>query len=124
MTFQEALSDPNRPLSMTPKEWMQYEEAKEKEEEENVEGAAKELYVEEIGPLPEDGEALPEAKLELGIEQMVLGCRIAMRALNELQRKDVAVKERKAYDGISEIVDRAIAPYLADMMKFRKELEG
>ena len=124
MTFQEALSDPNRPLSMTPKEWMQYEEAKEKEEEENVDGAAKELYVEEIGSLPEDGEPPPEAKLELGIEQMVLGCRIAMRALNELQRKDVAVKERKAYDGISEIVDRAIAPYLADMMKFRKELEG
>ena len=55
---------------------------------------------------------------------MVLGCRIAIRALNELSRKDATVEQRKAYDGMNEIVNRAIAPYLADMMKYRKEING
>ena len=126
MTLQEAMRDQNRPLSMTPQEWMQYEEAKEQEEVENVDQTAKDIYAEEMGISEEqaDGEFGSEEKLEIGIEQMVLGCRMAMRALNELSRKDVAVSERKAYDGISEIVNRAIAPYLADMMKYRKELNS
>ena len=119
MTLQEAMVDPNRPLSMTPREWMQYEEAKEQEEVENIDQTAKEIYAEEEGVSEEqtDLEFGSEEKLEIGIEQMVLGCRIAIRALNELSRKDVSIKDRKAYDGISEIVNHAIAPYLADMMK-------
>jgi hypothetical protein len=44
--------------------------------------------------------------------------------LNELSRKDVSPSERRAYDGLEEIVNKAIAPYLADMMKFRKELNS
>ena len=126
MTLQEAMVDPNRPLSMTPREWMQYEEAKEQEEVENIDQTAKEIYAEEEG-IPEeqaDSEFGAEEKLEVGMEQMVLGCRIAIRALNELSRKDVSIKDRKAYDGISEIVNHAIAPYLADMMKYRKEINS
>ena len=126
MTLQEAMADPNRPLSMTPREWMQYEEAKEQEEVENIDQTAKEIYAEEEGVSEEqtDLEFGSEEKLEIGIEQMVLGCRIAIRALNELSRKDVSIKDRKAYDGISEIVNHAIAPYLADMMKYRKEINS
>lgn len=126
MTLQEAMADPNRPLSMTPREWMQYEEAKEHEEVENIDQTAKGIYAEEEG-IPEgqaDSEFGPEEKLEVGMEQMVLGCRIAVRALNELSRKDASIRDRKAYDGISEIVNRAIAPYLADMMKYRKEINS
>ena len=126
MTLQEAMADPNRPLSMTPREWMQYEEAKEQEEVENIDQTAKGIYAEEEG-IPEeraDSEFGAEEKLEVGMEQMVLGCRIAIRALNELSRKDVSIRDRKAYDGISEIVNRAIAPYLADMMKYRKEINS
>ena len=111
---------------MTPREWMQYEEAKEQEEVENIDQTAKEIYAEEEGVSEEqvDSEFGSEEKLEVGIEQMVLGCRIAIRALNELSRKDVSIRDRKAYDGISEIVNRAIAPYLADMMKYRKEINS
>ena len=126
MTLQEAMADPNRPLSMTPREWMQYEEAKEQGEVENIDQTAKGIYAEEEG-IPEeqaDSEFGAEEKLEVGMEQMVLGCRIAIRALNELSRKDVSIRDRKAYDGISEIVNRAIAPYLADMMKYRKEINS
>ena len=116
--------DPNRPLSMTPQEWMQYEEAKEQEEVEVVDQTARQLYAQEM-EVPEeraDDEFDAVAKLEIGIEQMVLGCRIALRALNELGRQDASKEDRKAYDGMSEIVNFAIAPYLADMMKYRKEL--
>ena len=126
MTLQEAMVDPNRPLSMTPREWMQYEEAKEQEEVENIDQTAKEIYAEEEGVSEEqtDLEFGSEEKLEIGIEQMVLGCRIAIRALNELSRKDVSIKDRKAYDGICEIVNHAIGPYLADRMKYRKEINS
>ena len=126
MTLQEAIRDPNRPLSMTPQEWMQYDEAKEQEEVENIDQTAKAIYVQEM-EIPEsqaDEVFDAEAKLEIGIEQMVLGCRVAMRALNELGRKDASSEERKMYDGMTEIVNRAIAPYLADMMKYRKGLNG
>ena len=124
--MQEAMADPNRPLSMTPREWMQYEEAKEQEEVENIDQTAKGIYAEEEGISEEqaDSEFGAEEKLEVGMEQMVLGCRIAIRALNELSRKDASIRDRKAYDGISEIVNRAIAPYLADMMKYRKEINS
>ena len=124
MTLQEAIADRNRPLSMSPREWMQYEEAKEQEEVENVDETAKDIYAEEMEASKEqaDSEFGSEEKLEVGIEQMVLGCRMALRALNELERKDVSIAERNAYDGMAEIVRRAIAPYLADMMKYRKSL--
>lgn len=105
---------------------MQYEEAREHEEVENVDQTAMEIYAEEMGISEEQAESEfgSEEKLEIGIEQMVLGCRAAMRALNEISRKDVPPSERKAYDGMAEIVNRAIAPYLADMMKYRKELNS
>ena len=123
MTFQEAVKDPNRPLSMTPQEWMQYEEARDVEEAEVVDQTAKTIYEEEFAADGEsDREFGSEEKLEVGIQQMVLGCRAAMRELNELSRKNATQKERNAYNGMSDIVNRAIAPYLADMMKFRKEL--
>lgn len=111
---------------MTAQEWLQYEEAKEQEEVENVDQTARDIYAEEMGvATPQaDSEFGSEEKLEIGIEQMVLGCRMAIRALNELSRKDVSPSERRAYDGLEEIVNKAIAPYLADMMKFRKELNS
>lgn len=125
MTFQEAVKDPNRPLSMTPQEWMQYEEARDVEEAEVVDQTAKTIYEEEfVAEGESDREFGSEEKLEVGIQQMVLGCRAAMRALNELSRKNATQKERNAYNGMSDIVNRAIAPYLADMMKFRKDLNS
>lgn len=125
MTFQEAIKDPNRPLSMTPQEWMQYEEARDVEEAEVVDQTAKTIYEEEfVADGESDREFGSEEKLEVGIQQMVLGCRAAMRALNELSRKNATQKERNAYNGMSDIVNRAIAPYLADMMKFRKDLNS
>ena len=125
MTFQEAVKDPNRPLSMTPQEWMQYEEARDVEEAEVVDQTAKTIYEEEfVAEGESDREFGSEEKLEVGIQQMVLGFRAAMRALNELSRKNATQKERNAYNGMSDIVNRAIAPYLADMMKFRKDLNS
>jgi hypothetical protein len=107
MTFQEAIKDPNRPLSMTPQEWMQYEEAKENEEVEVVDQTSKQLYVQEM-EVPEeqaDEEFDAVAKLEIGIEQMVLGCRIALRALNELGRQDVMDDTRLLLNHLEEMKD-------------------
>lgn len=130
MTFQEATIDKNRPLSMTPREWMQYSEANEHEEKEVFDNTANRMCAEKRQS--KDGASVNATengvivdateRLEVGIEQMVFGCRVAMRALNEIERQNVSIKERKNYDGISNIVNNAIAPYLADVMKFRKGL--
>lgn len=121
MTFQEAATDKNRPLSMTPREWMQYSEAKDQEEKDVFDDTADRIYAEET-QLEEGKTVDATERLEVGIEQMVLGCRIAMRALNEIERQNASIEARKNYDGISNIVNSAIAPYLADIMKFRKRL--
>jgi len=63
-----------------------------------------------------------EEKLDISIEQMVLGCKMSMRILQELDRKNVSPLEREVYNEIKKNVYNAIAPYLADILKIRKRL--
>ena len=125
MTLQEAIMDPSRPLSVPPQEWMQYEEAKDEEEKEIVDGEARKVVAEEQNLPPEDADAVEVdsyEKLEIGVERMILGCRMAKRALQELVRKDATPKERAYYDRVDDIVRNALAPYLSDILHARKRL--
>ncbi len=125
MTIEEAIADKNRPLSMSPKEWMQYEEAREHEEVDLVDDEARRIVAEEKGVPVEEFKSVEissEDKLEIGIDQMVLGCRMAMRSLQELSREDVTPERRKCYAEICDLVDNAVAPYLADVLDAMKTL--
>lgn len=121
MTLEEAIADKDRPLSMTPMEWMQYEEASEEEDRDLVDDSAQRIVAEETGD--DDPSAVvvePGEKLDIGIEQMVLGCKMAMRALQELSRADVGVADRKAYDTIGDLIHNAVGPYLVEVLDARR----
>ena len=123
MTLQEAIKDKNRPLSVSPHEWMQYEQAKEYEEEQLIEAQIKRIVVDQNPDISEDNIMVDvEDKLDIGIQQMILGCRISMKALQELDRKNVTIQERQAYSQIKKLIYNAVAPYLADVLKSRKGL--
>lgn len=119
MTLQQAIIDPNRPLSMTPQQWMQYTQAQEKQDEILLQNEVKRIIFnqneEQIVPQPDE-------KLDIGIQQMVLGCRIAMKSLQQLQRKNVSIDQRKIYIEIKDLINNAISPYLADILVARKGL--
>ena len=125
MTLQEAIMDKNRPLSVSPHEWMQYEQAKQHEQEELIENEIKRIVAIEENKDDEDVSDIKvdaEEKLDISIEQMVLGCRMSMRVLQQLERKNVSPKEREFYNQTKKIINNAIAPYLADILKIRKKL--
>lgn len=119
MTLQQAIMDKDRPLSMTPQQWMQYQQAKQYQDDQLIENEVKTIIEQdETTPI----EVLPQEKLDIGIQQMVIGCRIAMKMLQQLDRTNVSPKQREVYNEIKDLVNNAIAPYLADILKSRKKL--
>lgn len=116
MTLEEAIADRNRPLSVSPYEWMQYREAEDKEAEMIYDDEADRIVQEETKS-DEPAKTTPEDRVEIGIEQMILGCRIAMRALQEIDRMDKGLKDRAKYDRIKDNVFNGVAPYLAAALK-------
>lgn len=120
MTIDEAINDKDRPLSMTPQEWMQYVEATEEEDKALIDNEVARLVAKEGDD--ESREIDNAEKLDIGIEQMVLGCKIAMRALQGLSRDNMGVREREAYDRIGDLIYNAIGPYLSDVLETRTKL--
>lgn len=123
MTLQEAIDDKKRPLSVSPSEWMQYSEAREHEEIELVDKEAVRIVASENQEVDENSINLScEERLDIGIEQMVLGCKMVIRAMQEINRMDLDEKSRSNYDSIDVLIKNAVAPYLADVLKSRAAL--
>lgn len=125
MTLQEAIMDKNRPLSVPPQQWMQYEQAKEYEEQQVIENQIKRIVAVEQNQDDEDISNInvdSEQKLQISIEKMILGCRMSMKVLQELDRKNATPSQREFYNTTKNIINNAIAPYLADILKARKKL--
>lgn len=125
MTLQEAIMDKDRPLSMTPQQWMQYTQANEIEQEQLLQNQVKRIVAVQQNNNDDDLSQIQiqiQEKLDIGIEQMVLGCRIAIKSLQQLQRKNVSPDQRKVYNQIKTLINNAIAPYLGDILDSRKGL--
>ena len=123
MTLQEAIQDKNRPLSVPPQQWMQYEQAKEIQQQQLLDNEVKRIVADEIQSDEIDNIVVDaQQSLDIGIQQMILGCRIAIRALQQLNRKNVTIDQRNVYNQIQDLMHNAIAPYLSDILKSRKRL--
>ena len=116
MTLEEAIADKNRPLSVSPYEWMQYRAAEDKEAEMIFDDEADRIVQEETQS-EEPVKTTPRERVEIGVEQMILGCRIAMRALQQIDREDAAVADRAKYDKVKDNIFNGVAPYLAAALK-------
>ena len=119
MTFEEAVMDPNRPLSLTPREWMYSVEASLAEENELVDKVASRIAKEEDNPEPETG----LEKIDMGIDQMVQGVRLVQSGIQDSRMVDLEPKTRKAIEKIKDLLETAIAPYLADIINYSDTME-
>lgn len=119
MTFEEAVMDPNRPLSLTPREWMYSVEASLAEENELVDKVASRIAKEEDKPEPETG----LEKIDMGIDQMVQGVRLMQSGIQDSRMVDLEPKTRKAIEKIKDLLETAIAPYLADIINYSDTME-
>lgn len=119
MTFEEAVMDPNRPLSLTPREWMYSVEATLAEEDELVEKAALRIAKEGEKSEPQTG----LEKIDLGIDQMVQGVQLVQSGIQDSRMVDMEPKTRKAIEKIKDLLETAIAPYLADIINYSDAME-
>lgn len=121
MTFDEAVMDPNRPLSLTPREWMYSVEAKLAEEEELIENAAKRIAKEQSKPEPTETGL---EKIDMGIDQMISGVQLVMSGIQDSRMTDLDPKTRKVIEKIKDLMETAISPYLADIINQSDSLEA
>jgi len=120
MTFEEAIMDPQRPLSLTPREWMCSVEAALAEEEELTDKAAIRIAKQEERPVPSDTGL---EKVDMGIDQLVQGVELIMSGLQDARMTDLDPKTRRVMEKIKDLVETAISPYLVDMIKASDSLE-
>ena len=122
MTFEEAVQDPRRPLSLTPREWMYSVEATLAEEDELVDKASRRIASEQ-GKIPtRSGTGLE--KIDMGIDQMVQAVQMIQSGLQEARMANLPPGERKCIETIRDLLETAIEPYLLDMIKASDDMEG
>lgn len=121
MTFEEAIADPNRPLSLTPREWMYAVEADLAEEAANVEGTAKRLAAAKEPSAPA---GTGFEKIDLGIDQLVSGCQLVSAGILDSRMADLPPASRRAVEQIKDLLETAIAPYLADIIRLSDSVDG
>lgn len=120
MTFEEAIFDPQRPLSLTPREWMYSVEASLAEEEELTDKAAMRIAKQEEKPEPSDTGL---EKVDMGIDQLVQGVELITSGLQDSRMVDLDPKTRKVLEKIKDLVETAISPYLVDIIKESDSLD-
>ena len=134
MTFEEAIFDPQRPLSLTPREWMYSVEASLAEEEELTDKAAIRIAKQEEKPEPSDtglekvdmgiDQLVQGVELiTMGIDQLVQGVELITSGLQDSRMVDLDPKTRKVLEKIKDLVETAISPYLVDIIKESDSLD-
>lgn len=117
LTIADAISDPDRPLSMAPEQWLS--ELKQRR------GSFKEAVDSEPGKIsddmPPDEKAL--VQIDMGIDSMIAGIKNLQEGLDALKKVDLDPKERAVADKIRDLLETAVAPYTADIVKELDSLE-
>lgn len=134
MTFEEAAMDPRRPLSLTPREWMYSVEATLAEENELTDGVASRLLSAKKAAPPKEGETTAGSpiaedsgtgleKIDMGIDQLVQGCKLIESGLLDARMADLKPTARKAVETIRDLLETAIEPYLVDIINASDSLD-
>ena len=119
MTFQEAAIDPNRPLSITPREWMYSVEASLAEEEKLINESAKRIASDITEKEVSNIDGLE--KMDLAVDQIIQGIKILYAGIDEAKTANLKPLERKIVNNVKDLLDTAITPYMVDIIK---ELDG
>lgn len=116
MTFQEAVADPNRPLNVSPKDWMQ--QAKQMEEllEETI------VYPEEAEKTISEENAF--GTIDIGVDYIVQGVQTVLKGLQIANKIDLGIEERNSIKLIEENIKGGVLPYAIDVAEELSKIIG
>ena len=109
MTLQEAINDKNRPLNVSPKDWMQ-------QVEQNLQ------LMEETAIYPEEAEkSISENNafmtIDVGMDYIIQGIQTVIKGLQIAEKIDLKIDERKIIKSIDENIKGAVLPYSLDILE-------
>ena len=111
MTIDEAILDHNRPLNISPSDWIEHLKLIEETIEQNS------IFTEELEKYEEsedDENAL--VYLDSGVDLVVQGIEIIMKGIKLANRADLRPVERKRIKTIEENVNHALIPYTSEII--------
>ncbi len=112
MTIEEAIRDPKRPLSISPRDWVLSVEAELEEEKELVEGSVERL----ISSKTSSKEISPWEKIDLGLDEMIEGAKILDSGIFSLHSQNLKPEERILLSKIKETWEGGVLPYLSELL--------
>ena len=121
MNYEDAINDPARPLSVPPNEWMQRRGSKNTPIE--VINTSQDVIA-SIKTAKIEGESTGIEELDMGIDSIINGIEQMQAGFKKLDGVDMDESERAVIDKVKDIVETAIAPYMADIVEELDKLEG
>lgn len=116
MTLQEAINDKNRPLNVSPKDWMQQVEQSIKLAEDTV------IYPEEANETISENNAF--GTIDIGMDYIIQGIQVVTKGLQIANKIDLNIEERKIIKMIEENINGAVLPYSLDIVEELSEIIG
>lgn len=117
-TLTDAITDPNRPLTKAPSEWVN--EVKQRR------GSAKSAAVNDKNDNTKGNDKESEtgvAQLDTAIDGIIGGIRDAYNSIDSLKKTKLTSKEKGIFDKVLDLLDTAVSPYVADIAKELDKLD-
>ena len=116
-TLTDAISDPNRPLTKAPSEWVV--EVRQRRGSVNKSNSTEK----KDNKNPENSE-VGVAQLDSAVDSIIGGIRDAYDSIVLLKKTKLDSKEKEILNKVLELLDTAVSPYVADIAKELDKLDG
>jgi hypothetical protein len=116
MTLQEAINDKNRPLNVSPRDWMQQAQQMEELSEETV------VYPEEAEETISEGNAF--GTIDIGVDYVIQGVQTVLKGLQIANKIDLNIQERNSIKSIEENIKGGVLPYALDVVEELSKIIG
>ena len=123
MTIEEAIKDPKRPLSISPRDWALSMDAELEEENELIEKSSERIASEQKDESFAHSKESGWEKIDIGIDQIIQGCQILEKGIWEANMKNLSPECRSILDAIKDIFQSAIVPYMADIVQESEKIK-
>lgn len=123
MTIEEAIKDPKRPLSISPRDWALSMDAELEEENELIDKSSERIASEQKEASFSHSKESGWEKIDIGIDQIIQGCQILEKGIWEANMKNLSPECRSILDTIKDIFQSAIVPYMADIVQESEKIK-
>lgn len=123
MTIEEAIKDPKRPLSISPRDWALSIDAELEEENELIDKSSERIASEQKEASFSHSKESGWEKIDIGIDQIIQGCQILEKGIWEANMKNLSPECRSILDTIKDIFQSAIVPYIADIVQESEKIK-